>query len=320
MQVFIDEAQVRKEDMEKMQRMEKSSLAKSLAWLAQRVQLIWVSLSTSDLLDNSDGPAFSPLPPPPPMASFFQVPNMQVTFGNALPGPPSFSDLTDHLNKHCCSYRMRQLGFTMRNSANIASAAHPDTMKGYYKTNASWNASVLPPGKRSTVAGCRPHCILAPWKSGGAGAGLCDYQATKKSISYAFTHLLPLTSHTVIQCGPSISPRDVAANLKRSVTLYDGGVRLYSNDGTPSLLPSSERYDQRPDLERWLTTGGLLVTHDKLFRGMEAPSVIYVTGTLGFDPGARGGLMRAVAALVVISDSAQAQEEKIRKTFDVIKL
>ena len=75
-----------------MEKGEESELASSLAWLAQRVRLAWVSLSTSDLLDSS---GYSDAPTTP------------------------LSTLTSHLRQHCPSYRVRQLGLTMRNSANI---------------------------------------------------------------------------------------------------------------------------------------------------------------------------------------------------------
>ena len=48
----MDETPVSNPDLKKMDRGEESELASSLAWLAQRVRLAWVSLSTSDLLDT----------------------------------------------------------------------------------------------------------------------------------------------------------------------------------------------------------------------------------------------------------------------------
>ena len=119
-----------------MERGEESGLASSLAWLAQRVQLAWVSLSTSDLLDY---------------------------IGGSSGASTSLSTLTSHLHQHCSSYRVRQLGLTMRNSANIAAAAHKDMVQGYANSALYTPASVLPPGRRSTVAGCRPYCVLTPW-------------------------------------------------------------------------------------------------------------------------------------------------------------
>ena len=85
------------------------------------------------------------------------------------------------------------------------------------------------------------------------------------------------------------------------------------------MVASSERYDQRQDLERWLTRGGLLVTHERLYRGMEAPSILYITRSPGNDIGVRSALMRAVASLVMISGSGVAKE-KIGETFEVVNI
>ena len=95
---------------------------------------------------------------------------------------------------------------------------------------------------------------------------------------------------------------------------------MYDNWGRPTMVSSSERYDQRPGLERWLTTGGLLVTHERLFRGMEAHSVLYLTGTTGAEGGARSALMRATAALVMVTRSQGAEEKKIGEAFDIVTI
>ena len=49
-------------------------------------------------------------------------------------------------------------------------------------------------------------------------------------------------------------------------------------------------------------SGGILVTHAPLYRGMEAPVVILVTRDPGTDGRAGSNLLRAVAQLVVIAD------------------
>ena len=50
---FLDESPICKSDLEDMEAAVKSGMAKNLAWLAQRVQLAWVRLSTSDLPDTT---------------------------------------------------------------------------------------------------------------------------------------------------------------------------------------------------------------------------------------------------------------------------
>jgi len=292
LQVFLDETPISEKDLEKMEKGEESMLASSLAWLAQRVQLAWVSLSTSDLLDTE----------------------------NASTGTTtSFTTLTAHLHQHCSSYRVRPLGLTMRNSANIAAAADPDLVQGYSSGSGSGIASVLPPGRRSTVPGSRPYCVRTRWGNEP------DYPAIQRSLRHALDHLVPHTSpsshtsHTAILCGSRIRPRQVAAAIPSAI-LYDGGVEKYDQWSRPTRLASSERCDQRPGLERWLTTGGLLVTHKRMFRGMEAASVVFVSCCLGFDGGLRSALMRAVGCLVIVADSRNAKQDKIGETFEVVNI
>ena len=130
---------------------------------------------------------------------------------------------------------------------------------------------------------------------------------------------MPPTSHTAVLCSDYISPRQVAAAIPTAI-LYDGGVKEYDDRGNPTLLASSERCDQRPGLERWLTTGGTLVTHASMFRGMEAASVLYVTYNPGFVSGVRSAIMRAVASLVMVTDSRVTKEEKLGEAFEVVNI
>ena len=64
-----------------------------------------------------------------------------------------------------------------------------------------------------------------------------------------------------------------------------------------------------------------MVTHNRLFAGMEAPTVVLITKTLGTNETAvRSGMLRAVAKLVVISDRRDTNIEMVEKHFDVIEL
>ena len=289
--MFIDETPVSAEDLEKMEKGEESELASSLAWLAQRVQLAWVTLSTSDLLDTS---------------------------GYSAP-TTSLSTLTSHLGQHCPSYRVRQLGLTMRNSSNIAKAARLDMMKRYTSGAGFTPTSVLPPGRSSTVPGARPSCILSCW------SGSPDYKAIERSMEYAFKNLLPLSSHTAVLCSDGINPQKVAALFTTTTILYDGGVERYGSDGRPSFIHLKDdrlcgTRDQRPGLERWLATGGLLVTHERLFRGMEAPTILYITSHPGSSSGVRSSMMRAVASLVIIARDSAAKKDVLGENFEVVCL
>ena len=64
--------------------------------------------------------------------------------------------------------------------------------------------------------------------------------------------------------------------------------------------------------------GGILVTHNRLFAGMEAPIVILITKTVGTNETAvRSGMLRAVAKLIVITDKTDSNVPNIKEHFDV---
>ena len=59
----------------------------------------------------------------------------------------------------------------------------------------------------------------------------------------------------------------------------------------------------------------------RLFAGMEAPTVILITKTLGTNETAvRSGMLRAVAKLIVITDSADSNIKNIEQHFDVTRM
>jgi len=67
--------------------------------------------------------------------------------------------------------------------------------------------------------------------------------------------------------------------------------------------------------------GGILVTHNRLFAGMEAPTVVLITKTLGTNETAvRSGMLRAVAKLVVITDVRDTNLKMVEKHFEVTNL
>merc|ERR1719370_1950302 len=111
--------------------------------------------------------------------------------------------------------------------------------------------------------------------------------------------------------------------------LYDGGVEYYSYAKAHHYSSAQHAVDedpspdqQRADLIQWMEgPGGILVTHNRLFAGMEAPTVVLITKTLGTNETAvRSGMLRAVAKLVVITDVRDAKIKAIEKHFDVIEI
>ena len=80
----------------------------------------------------------------------------------------------------------------------------------------------------------------------------------------------------------------------------------YNTYGNPSYTSqsSAQSSQERDGAVSWITGGGVLVTHTRLFVGMECPQVIWVTHYMGGHTLARSNIMRAVARLVVVTKRA----------------
>ena len=158
------------------------------------------------------------------------------------------------------------------------------------------------------------------------------------SLNFSLSELLHLEGskelppHIVILCGDSIPPREVWKTidyLEIQPVLYDGGVEAYTYATAHHYPipadPSNDEFSpvkQRANLLQWLEgKGGILVTHNRLFAGMEAPTVILITKTLGTNETAvRSGMLRAVAKLIVITDTTDSNVTNIEEHFDVTRM
>merc|ERR1719507_520417 len=141
-----------------------------------------------------------------------------------------------------------------------------------------------------------------------------------------------LPPHIAILCGDSIQPREVWKTidyLNIRPCLYDGGVEAYryatAHHYPVPENPSNDEFStvrQRPNLLQWLEgKGGILVTHNRLFAGMEAPTGILITKTIGTNETAvRSGMLRAVAKLIVITDTTDSNVTNIEEHFDVARM
>ena len=61
-----------------------------------------------------------------------------------------------------------------------------------------------------------------------------------------------------------------------------------------------------------------MITHGSLFAGMECATVVLVTRYMGLSL-ARSNIMRAVARLIVITDSVYAKKDVLKKHFTVVQ-
>ena len=303
-QAFIDEIPVSQDDLKSIENGKMSCLAKTLLCVEQHCSMALVVLSTSSLLEVK--------------GSFTTSPTVPLAM------------LTQHLAQHCPGFPVTQLNLCMRSSGNIAEAAGPRQVKAYRSGGAITPAtSVLAQGTRSTVGGPRPRCILTKWtgypnnpaigRIDYRAIGRIDYAAISRGLASCLSSLSPtqLSGHIAVLCGGRVSPRRVAGLLPSS-TLYDAGVEEYDYYGVPVVFPTSERREQRQSVRRWLTgKSGVLVTHGETYNGLEAPVVILVARGLGLGAGFRSHMLRAVGQLVVITNSDRAEEEEIKKQFDV---
>ena len=78
---------------------------------------------------------------------------------------------------------------------------------------------------------------------------------------------------------------------------------------------------EKKHLETWLKgAGGLPVTSSLQFAGREASTCIFITNNIVEETGARSGLLRATARLVVLSYSKDVNLEEVKKRFLVVDL
>ena len=200
--------------------------------------------------------------------------------------------------------------------------------------------SILESLNSSTVPGSLPTLLLADvWESENSGRlknGTSRGNRLRPQYPEIFRYLelvlnefivqdASLPQHTVILTGMGVSPffiwRDLMSYTKYEPILYDCGIKTFQANEPVSMLNEYHtlHYDylnnaetQNQNLKSFLSgPGGLLVTHNVLFSGMEAPTVIYITKDITSDTYVRSALLRAVGKLIVITnnDSMYRMEE-----------
>merc|ERR1712172_291617 len=317
--VYFDEFPVSKNDLEAVRQNKDGDLIKMLKAIDENSCQAYVSLKTTCLLDT----IFAPGPKTP------ELKEVGVNIDT--------NRLQTHIEERT-DYKVKVLSFRMRNASRIGRAVVENMQEYAVKKEGSFPvACVLKPGiSNHTVPGERPHCLV-----GEIGFNNPRMENIAMCLNYTLTELLHLDRlpagnlppHIVILCGDSIPPREVWKTidyLDIQPCLYDGGVEAYRyatahHYDTSSENPSNDEFSptrQRPNLLQWLAgKGGILVTHNRLFAGMESPTVILITKTLGTNETAvRSGMLRAVAKLIVISHIRDAKLKAIEKHFDVIEV
>ena len=128
------------------------------------------------------------------------------------------------------------------------------------------------------------------------------------------------SQQTVILCDRFISPRQVKPLLTGDVTLYDAGVEEFDHYSKPRHY-SADLARQREDLVKWINNGGVLLTHDTMFRGCEAETIVFLTKLWGGVGGqVRSGPTRAVSQLCIVTSDLNIKANEIKQYFTVFDL
>ena len=206
-------------------------------------------------------------------------------------------------------YKSVTLDHILRNSSTITSATAPDNVNRYnFGVDISKSISA---GSCSTVTGTRPTCYLYKYSRD------VNYSLIGECVDkYLELHK---TAQTVILCDQFISPREVKSLLTGDVTLYDAGVEEFDYDNIPRHY-RADLATQKEDLEKWINSGGVLLTHDNMFRGCEAETIACLAKHWGGAVGsqARSGPTRAVSQLCLVTSDLYIKPEEIKQHFTVI--
>ena len=207
-------------------------------------------------------------------------------------------------------YKPVTLANIMRNSASITSATSPDSMEKYSKRTDIRKS--ISSGSCSTVTGTRPTCYLYKIDS----PGVENYEVLARCANKYLENYR--SKQTVILCDQGISPRQVKPLLTGDVTLYDAGVEKFDSHNTPHHY-SADIARQREELITWIHSGGVLLTHDSMFRGCEAETIVFLTQYWGSasvgQP--RSGPTRAVSQLCLVTSDNDIKPDEIKQHFTV---
>ena len=210
-----------------------------------------------------------------------------------------------------CGYNSLTLQNIMRNSASISSATAPESF-GRYSQSVYKIPESIRAGSCSTVSGTRPTCYL--YKDSDD----VNYEEIARCVNHYLEN--NKANQTAILCNRYISPRQIRPLLAGDVTLYNAGVEEF---GGNAYTPRHFREDlakQREDLVKWIKSGGILLTHNKMFRGCEAQSVVYIAHKWCSFVQARSGPTRAVSELCLVTSDDGIKQDEIKQYFNVIQV
>ena len=280
--VILDELLLSVNDQKKIDAGQTSELEDTLTWLADNTAMTLAALSSTSLLDNRDDTYVSQT----------ELDEMIVRTG----------------------FEAVSLKHIMRSSQNIAAATSQERVNKMrpdhrFKIHES----------SSTVPGARPRAKVYKYTPD------VDHN---KLPGFVTQHLRTVdTDHLkcVVLTDYEISPRQLSVELIRSgitrVSCYDGGVERWWHGGRPKYRKGGSDDGEEAELTEWLRAeAGVLVTHELLFRGCEADTVIIVAthwGEFNRSSGRRSPLTRAVAGLTLVTSDFLLSVLELRRDWDV---
>ena len=144
-------------------------------------------------------------------------------------------------------------------------------------------------------------------------------------LNYCLTQLLelPLSDNPVenqqqpqivVLCGDGIQSKEVWETIK-----YLNIKPYLFDDATTESSAGPQEANLKKRME---DAGGILVTHNRLFAGMEVDTVVSITMTLGANEAAEriSSIMRDETKLIVITNRKNTQVEDAEQQFNVIEL
>ena len=223
--------------------------------------------------------------------------------------------------------RMADIGFNyfelkriMRYSQSIVSATSVNNINKCLKISAV--NETIPSGRGSTVVGLRPICVMYTLKKRINGNQDAKCEALVRCIGMYFEktriNICQTNLKVVIICGAWTN--NLLLLAKKFSVAYEN-VNPYVFDSDHKKFDKSEQDCRRKSVQKWLHTGGLLITSPYDFNGCEAD----VTIVVGPDfpdrfpiGGHRNVLTRGVAHLCLIMGKSLVNLEEISKFYDVL--
>ena len=305
--VFIDELPLFKEDLKQLQiiqlykkkklpiQFQTIQLAKTFELLESHTTQTWVALSTLSLLDNSEYPNKPVFP-----GMNMQKQDVKKTGFSTNSNFLQLISLISALMKQNTKFTLQELKLRVRNSSSIGNST-PESISDLSKGINNFQTRVIKEASSAhTVQGVRP--VLLDLE----GIPDSDFSFGMNEVfSKVLKMKTTLTHNIAVLCGEDVSVSKVCQAVS--------GIGFCAATFPPS--PSAEQEQQ---LRTWLKGGGgLLVTSNLRFAGMEAPTCVFITKNIIEETGARSGLLRATSRLVVVSYTKDIDLLEMRKRFVV---